>query len=258
MTLIGVAFNKTAPNTYTSLAPTFITYMNMLTGSTFTPPGISQLAFTGIYMFYHSTTTPFYFLLDAITTSALTDRYVFGVLGSIQQVDNQLTQLSSTLAAYNATAAATSVSLTAQGSTLFAIGTTNFALGTSNIALGNSNIALGMSNVAIGTTITAFSVSLTAQSSTIYAIALTLSSGGASSIGGIDEILQRIGSTLSSFGTTSVDPGTLFGFVKRNQEVLEGDQTFNKVTGAWDIMTRGGTLLTQKSLSQTSTNVTKS
>ncbi len=237
MTLVAVSFNQSNPSNYPSLAPTFLTFMNMLTGGTITPPGITQLAFTGIYMFPHSTTTPFYFILDGITVSTSTDRYVYGVLGSIQQVDIQLSNLSSTLASYNSTAIAYSSTLTAYSSTLVALGTTNIALGTTNIAIGTSNIALGTTAVALGTTI----LSLESISSSL-----------------ITDISSRIGTTASSFGSTSVDPGDLFGFMKRNQEFLEGDQTFNKVTGAWDISSRGGTLLIEKTLSQTASSVTKS
>lgn len=214
-TLVAVSFSQSSPNTYPSLAPTFITWMDMQTGNTFSPPGITQLAFTGIYMFPHSTTTPFYFLLDAITTAASADRYVYGILSPIQQVDIQLTQLSSTLAAYNST-------LT--------------ALGTSGVALGTSNIALGTTAVAIGTTITS-----------LIGSDISLSS----------DILNRIGTTASSYGTTSTDPGTLYGYLKRTHEFLEGDQTFSKTSGLWAISSRGGTLLVEKTLSQTSTSVSK-
>lgn len=216
MTLISVAFSQTTPGSYPSLAPTFLTYMDMQTGATFTPPGITQLAFTGIYMFYHSTTTPFYFLIDGITTTSSSERYVFGVLGSIQQVDIQISNLSSTLAAYNSTA------------------------------------------IAYSTTITALSVSAAAISTTLQGIGLTLQDLVALNTSLVSDVSVRIGTTASSFGTTAIDPSSLFGYAKRNQEVLEGDQTFNKVTGAWDIQTRGGTLLTQKTLSQTSSSVTKS
>lgn len=244
MTLVAVSFSQDNPSNYTSLAPTFITFMNMLDGTTITPPGITQLAFTGIYMFAHQTSTPFYFKLDAITVSTSTDRYVYGVLGPIQQVDIQLSQLSSTLAAYNSTIGANFSTLTAYSSSLTALGVTANAFGATNIALNTSQIAQG-------NTLTAYGTSNYALNNTILA---NLGSGASLST----DILARIGSTASSFGTTSVDPVDLFGFSKRNQEVLEGDQTFNKVSGAWDISTRGGTLLIEKTLSQTATQVSKS
>lgn len=228
-TLVAVSFSQSSPNTYPSLAPTFITWMDMQTGNTFTPPAITQMAFTGIYMFSHTTTTPFYFLLDGITVNSTSDRYVYGVLSPIQQVDIQLTQFSATMSAIS--------------STLTAIGTTNVALGTTNVALGTSIYALGVTGVAIGTTGLGYGTS-------IYALGLSLSTLST-------DISTRIGTTSSSYGTTSVDPGDLFGHLKRAQEVREGDGSFSKTTGIWQQSTRGGTLLVEKSLSQTSTSVTK-
>lgn len=79
----------------------------------------------------------------------------------------------------------------------------------------------------------------------------------------IDQQLTILGSTLigdtsSSYGSTSVDPTTLFGYLKRVQELLEGDATFNKGTGAWTMYNRGSTtLLRTKALANTSTTVTK-
>ena len=93
-------------------------------------------------------------------------------------------------------------------------------------------------------------ITLTAYSVTITSIA---SFGATNSA----ELLLRMGSTASAFGTTSIDPVDLFGYLKRSQEFQEGDQTFNKVSGAWNISTRGGTLLVTKTLSNSSTEVSK-
>ena len=69
---------------------------------------------------------------------------------------------------------------------------------------------------------------------------------------------QAIGTTASSFGTTSTDPGTLYGYLKRLQENLEGNQTFTKATGTLDIYSRGSsTLLIEKALSNSTTAATK-
>lgn len=216
MTLVAVSFSQSNPSTYPSLAPTLVTFMNMLDGTTIAGPGVTQLAGTGIYMFAHQTSTPFYFKMDAITTSTASDRYVYGVLGPIQQVDIQLTQLATTLASYNSSAGA------------------NFS------------------------TLTAYSVSLTATSSTLVAIGTTTISLIGTGTTNSAEILLRIGTTASSYGTTTTDPGDLYGFLKRNQEFLEGDQTFSKTSGVWNISTRGGTLIQTKTLSQTSSQVSKS
>ncbi len=68
-----------------------------------------------------------------------------------------------------------------------------------------------------------------------------------------------IGTTASSFGSTSVDPSTLYGYLKRLQELQEGDASFNKSSGEWDIASRGAsTLLRVKTLTNSSTLVQKS
>ncbi len=86
--------------------------------------------------------------------------------------------------------------------------------------------------------------------STILAIGATVSSL-AGNIGGI-------GATTDSFGTTNVDPGTLFGYVKRLQENLEGNQTFLKSSGLWSIYSRGSsTLLATKTMTSDVTGVTR-
>lgn len=62
----------------------------------------------------------------------------------------------------------------------------------------------------------------------------------------------------NSFGSTSVDPTTILGYLKRVQEYLEGTQTFNKNTGIWDISSRGAsTLLVEKTLSNSTTQATR-
>lgn len=67
-----------------------------------------------------------------------------------------------------------------------------------------------------------------------------------------------IGSTLSSYGDDTTDPSTLFGYVKRLQELGEGDANFNKSTGNWEILSRGSsTLLRDKTLSNSTTTVQK-
>lgn len=123
---------------------------------------------------------------------------------------------------------------------------TLIAIGTSNIALGTTNVALGTTNVAIGT-------SLTAQGVTSFAFLQSLAVGGVS----LNGLVALIGSTASSIGSNLVDPTDLFGFLKRAQEFREGNQVFNKVTGAWDISSRGNTLLISKTLTQSSSQVQK-
>ena len=78
--------------------------------------------------------------------------------------------------------------------------------------------------------------------------------------GSIDPVMsvdQAIGYGTDSFGSTNADPTTIFGQVKRNQEFNEGQKTFTKATGLWDISSRGASvLLTEKALTNTPTSAT--
>lgn len=268
---IGVAFSQSDPRSYPSLAPTFLSFKNALTGSDITKPPISQLGTEGIYGFTYTASVPTYFLLDGITTTTSSDRYVFGIIDSFHQVDEQLTAASATLQALGNSCIALGNTNVALGTTAVALGTTSVALGTTGVALsttavalGNTGVAFGQTSVALGTSNFAFNTSIFAQSVTISAQAVSISAQCVTIISlaqfgatNSAEILLRIGTTASSFGTTLVDPGDLFGFLKRAQEFREGDQTFNKTTGAWNISTRGGTLLVTKTLVNSSTEVTK-
>jgi hypothetical protein len=74
-----------------------------------------------------------------------------------------------------------------------------------------------------------------------------------------DSLDLTIGYTASSFGDTLVEPGDIFGSVKRNRENLEGNSGFLKSSGQWSIYSRGfSTLLTVKTLTQDTTGITKS
>lgn len=70
-----------------------------------------------------------------------------------------------------------------------------------------------------------------------------------------------IGSTASSYGDTAVDPSTVFGYLKRLQEILEGNQIFTPQTGQWLIYNRTSlgttTLLRTKTVINQSSQVTK-
>ena len=82
-----------------------------------------------------------------------------------------------------------------------------------------------------------------------------LASGDRYIVGTLDPIQavdEKMGYTTDSFGSTSVDPSTVFGYLKRSQEVWEGNATFTKSTGVWSIYSRGSTtLLREKSLTNT-------
>lgn len=69
---------------------------------------------------------------------------------------------------------------------------------------------------------------------------------------------EKIGLITDSFGSTSADPTTIFGYLKRTQEVQEGNASFLKSSGAWSLFSRGSTtLLAVKALTNSSTGVTK-
>lgn len=72
-------------------------------------------------------------------------------------------------------------------------------------------------------------------------------------------VSNQVGALSDSFGSTAADPATLMGFAKRNQEFSEGNATFNKSSGVWDIYSRGSTtLLVEKTLTNTTSQATKS
>lgn len=74
----------------------------------------------------------------------------------------------------------------------------------------------------------------------------------------VQAVDENIGQPYDSYGSTALDPSTLLGYAKRNLEVQEGNATFNKTTGVWDIYSRGSsTLLREKTLENTSGNISK-
>ena len=75
----------------------------------------------------------------------------------------------------------------------------------------------------------------------------------------IQSVDEKIGTTSDSFGSTASDPSTVLGYLKRNQEVLEGNSSYAKSTGIWSIYSRGSsTLLREKTLTNNTTQATKS
>lgn len=131
-----------------------------------------------------------------------------------------------------------STQLFAYGDTLTALGATLVALGTTSVALGTTSVALGTTSVAIGTTLTGYGVSL-------YALGLSNAA--------------LIGNTTSLIGDNSTAPTSVFGFLKRTREWLEGDSTYTKATGVlqnYDIS--GATLLSQVTIDDSGPTVTRS
>lgn len=243
-----IQFGSGDPRTLGGMSATFLIFKTS-DGSNITPPGISEIpTSSGIHYFNWGTTTPIAFLADAATTSpGAAARYVAGALDPADRSD----EYGTTLVAIGTSHIAQGVSIIAQGVTNIALGTSNVALGTSNIAQGNtlfgfgvSNIALGTSNAAIGSTIYGYGVSIYALGISIYALGLST--------------VINIGTTASSFGSTSTDPSDLFGYMKRVLENLEGNNTFIKSSGELDIYSRGSsTLLRVKTVTNSVSTVIK-
>ena len=214
------------PRTYPGLAPTFLIFSN--NGSAITPPSISAVTgATGYYSFTWGATTPICFLADAATTSPGTaGRYVQGSVDPADRSDEY-------------------------GNTMIAIGTSHIAQGVSILALGNTNLGYGVSLYA----------GLANQGSTVIGIGTTLVGLG-NTLSGLGftagALAGLIGDTTSSFGSTSIDPTTVFGFLKRAQEMTEGNMTYAKNTGVLDFYNRGSsTLLREKTIAETTTQTTK-
>lgn len=250
-------FGSGDPRTFTGLAPTFLIFVNASSGATIAAPAISEaLAGSGLYKFAWGTTTPIAFLADAFTTSPGTvGRYVTGQIDPADRSDEYGTTMiaiGTTLLGYGASTVAFGLTLFGQGSTNLGFGATNFALNTLNFAQGVSMIALGTTTVALGTTGVALGVTGLAVDNLILAQGVTNFAVGIS-------LYALIGTSADSFGTTAVDPSTLFGFLKRNQEFWEGNQTYAKATGLFDFYNRGSsTLLREKTISDSSSSTTKS
>lgn len=237
-----VAFGA-SPGAYTGLSPTFIVFKNP-NGTNVTPPSIAEISTTGIYTFNYGVTTSIAFVIDGVTTSLGTARFVYGNLTQADRIaDIGLTNyaIGQSMIALGTTAVALGTTAVALGTTSVALGTSITAQGVTNIALGTSNIALGVTNVAIGTSLTALGTSIYAQGVTLGALA------------------TLVGTTGSTFGGSTSDPIDLFGYMKRALENFEGNQTFTKSSGALSIYSRGSSqLLITKTIANSASLVAKS
>lgn len=197
-------FGSGDPRTYAGLSPTFLIF-RLADNTSVTPPGITCVGpSTGIYTFSWGTTTSIAFLADAATTSpGSTGRYVTGSLDPVDRMDE---------------------------------------VGTSLVAIGTTNLAIGTTNAGVGLTTLGYGVSLYAQGTTIEAISTTLLAASAANVS-LVPLVGLIGSTASSFGTTATDPVDFFGYMKRFQALLEGNNTYNKASGVLSLYSRGGSVL---------------
>lgn len=215
-------FGSTAPSNFSGLSPTFISFRNQAGGAT-TSPAISEISTTGLYTFAYDTQGSVNFIVDGATTGlGSSDRYIAGGLDVIDKSDQ--------LFAYGTT-------MTAIGNTLVAFGTTNVALGTTNVALGTANLAIGTTLAAIGTTLSAIGLTNAAIGQTTIAL---------------------LGSSASLIGDNSSSPTTVFGFIMRARQWLEGDSTYTKATGVLQNYDRSGaTLISQVTIADNGTTVTR-
>ena len=235
----SIRFGSGDPRTYTGLSPTFLFFTRLSDGATLTPPAINEpLTGGGVYHFQYGTTQAIAFLADAATTSpGTTGRYVSGQIDPSDRADEYGT------------------SIIAFGATLNAIGTTSIAYSTSLVAIGVTSLAYSTSLVATGVTITQ---GLTNQGTTLVAIGNTGIAIGLTTLALSGSGSSFIGTIGSTFGGSTTDPVDLFGFLKRIQENLEGNQTYLKTSGAFSFYSRGSsTLLATKTVVNSVSLVTK-
>lgn len=120
-------------------------------------------------------------------------------------------------------------------------------MGASLSVMGGSLSVMGSSLSTMGVSLSAIGVSISAMGSTLGSIGTTLLSS-----------MSLIGNSTSSYGSTSIDPTTLFGFLKRNQEFWEGNQAYSKASGLMDFYSRGSsTLLKEKTITDSTSTTTK-
>lgn len=74
----------------------------------------------------------------------------------------------------------------------------------------------------------------------------------------IQAVDQQLGFVTDSIGSTSVDPTSMWGYIKRSLEFFEGNAVYTKSTSIWNVFSRGSsTLLRSKTLTNTTTSATK-
>ncbi len=127
---------------------------------------------------------------------------------------------------------------------------------------GTGVAAPGITEVPTATGLYYFTYGPTGPISFVVDGGASISDAGARYITGaldpLDAVDEKIGTTSDSIGSTSVDPTTLYGYLKRLQEFNEGNSTFNKTSGAWAISARGATVIANKTLTDSAGVVTKS
>lgn len=252
------------PSNNTGLAPTFIFFVNSA-GATITPPAITELlASSGLYKASYNATQMISFILDGATTAlSSSDRYITGVFDPADKFASTLTGMGSTLGGMGTTLAGMGNTLFAAGSTLTQIGTNLTNQGATLVAQGSTLSSIATTTTGLGTTLTALNVNVTNNATYIANAGATLVATGAtlSAVAAtLATMSELMGSTQSSFGSTNVDPLTLFGYMRRLQEIAEGNQVYTKATGLFALYSRGSgttTMLRQLTVTDNVTSTTR-
>lgn len=216
-------FGSGDPRPNTGLAPTFLQFFDS-TGQTYAPPSVAEVKYGGAT---NSGIYGFSYLIGQSTTNALYFlAYSVTTVASGFTNDQYITGVLDPVLAVDQSVLGVSTNLANQGTSLLALGSTILSLGTTFLAFGTSFGAVSSTILSLG----AFNASF-------------------------------IGSTASSFGTTSTDPTSVFGYLKRIQELMEGDQVFFAAGGTLQLYNRTGlgttTLLRTKDVLNTGASVTK-
>lgn len=134
--------------------------------------------------------------------------------------------------------------------------------GTTNMSAYSTIMPPGITEVLSGTGLYFFNYSPTLSIVFLADGGSNLSTSDRYIVGSLDPVQavdQSIGMQTDSFGSTLSDPSTLMGYAKRGLEFNEGNKTYTKSTGTWDIYSRGSsTLLREKALTNTVTSATSS
>ena len=219
------------------LAPTFIQWRTTAGGS-LAPPSISEPGSGGGYMFAYNALTQIFFQCDGATSGlSFNDRYVFGVVDPSDNFGFTLSSMAATMANF----APVVISGYSAGVAGLSQGIQSYSLVVQNYSLGIQNYSL----IVQGLSLAAINVDSYSLSVSMFSLAIQ----GAS----------LLGTTASSFGTNLVDPVSVFGFLKRAQEVSEGNETYTKASGLLDTYSRGSSqLLIEKTISDDNTSTVKS
>jgi hypothetical protein len=112
--------------------------------------------------------------------------------------------------------------------------------------------------LAYSVTIRSFSANIAVNANDAWLNTITIIDQNVTILATVNNQALAFGSTASSFGTSAADPVDLFGYLKRIQENLEGNNSFTKSSGVFTILSRGSSYtLASKTISNSISMVTK-